>query len=252
MKKPIKPAIRDLLEDIGLSPKEALCYLTILGSGELSIGQVARQSGLKRGIVYKVCQALADKKLINLAEKNKIITAQVQPPDNLLEMIGQQEATIAHNRKRLTQSIDQLKSTYEGLYIKPNIRYTAGSDAVDVANTDVLNQKQDIYLVRSPYDTIYSGLSAMKRQRENMGLWVKAITPNVPDAEHDPKVDKKKLIDRKWIDPKEYTSPVQIQTYGDRVSFVNYLPERFMGIIIEDKYIAEAMRQVLIALRHRL
>lgn len=58
-------------------------------------------------------------------------------------------------------------------------------------------------------------------------------------SEHDQELNR----DVTWFPPKSYTAPVEISTYGDKVSLISFGKET-VGTIVESPQIAEAFRQV--------
>ena len=60
--------------------------------------------------------------------------------------------------------------------------------------------------------------------------------------------DRLRLLDRQFMPNELYTAPVEMDIYGNRVSFIAY-GETLTGIIIDNKHIADAMRQLFMLAR---
>ena len=53
------------------------------------------------------------------------------------------------------------------------------------------------------------------------------------------------LLTRTFLPPNEYSSPVEIDIFGDNVAFINYSKDG-MSTLIESPEIADAMRQMFL------
>jgi sugar-specific transcriptional regulator TrmB len=244
----------DVLQSVGLSEKESRLYLTLLEAGELSLSKLATQAKLKRGITYELVKKLVDKGLVSLLETGKKMVAQAQSPANLNLLAEKQEHEVKRVQAQLETAVDELKNAYKLAHAKPTVRYLLGDTTLNEVQEDIVKRKADLYMIISRAYRKDSAKREMVRKhvvaRAKKGIETFAITTDVPDANRDPKVDRERKVDRKWIGEEEYAGSVQINTYGDRVSFVDY--ERDLGVIIEDSRIARAVRDLLIALRKRL
>ncbi|MFH0912512.1 MAG: helix-turn-helix domain-containing protein [Patescibacteria group bacterium] len=248
------------LEAIGLSEKEAKIYITLVKFGTLTLSMLGRHAGLKRGIVYDLTKKLMTKGIVSLFEKDKKLVAQAQPPENLRALAEAQEMETKLAKKQLEQNIVELKNIYENINLKPNISYLIGDTSIDFLHNDILSDKKTVFLVRSLYDRIMrEDILYYISKRAKLGILTEITAPKDPNRtdkelleKHPPSLDKKRLLIRKWLPRGEYDSPIAIQVYGNKLSFINYRENRKMGLLIEDKDIAESIRQILQALRKRL
>ena len=63
--------LKNELSDFGLDPKESQIYLALLELGEASVLSISRKSGLKRTSVYHLLEALKERGLVGIVNKNK-------------------------------------------------------------------------------------------------------------------------------------------------------------------------------------
>ncbi len=243
---------QSVLEQIGLSEKEALIYLTLLEQGEMGLTPLAEKAGLKRGIVYELTKRLADKKLVTLIESKARMTAQAQSPENLLEVAEQKTLTASQAQKQLQTVLDDIKTRQLERELKPVIKYNVGLAALRDVFVDMLKAKtKQVHFmgIAQYHPKIMDELLQFVDERAAKGIKTTAITIPTP-YNQDATADKKLLINRKFLSESEYDSPIAINTYDNKVTFSNH--KRSSGITIEDADIASAMRQIIDMLHKRL
>ena len=112
--------------------------------------------------------------------------------------------------------------------------------------------KKDIYFLRTKADEIlgYDDLGGFMReyrdQRPLLGIHAYGLTPVDKYAIKNKKSGRDEAINfhRIWMPEEDYTAPVEIQVYGDKVALISFGGTQ-MATIITSPVIAEAMRQIL-------
>ena len=64
--------INELLEEIGLSKKEAVLYLTLLRYGQRPITFLSNKAGVNRGLGYVLLHSLLEKGLVTKTTKGRV------------------------------------------------------------------------------------------------------------------------------------------------------------------------------------
>lgn len=253
-KKPTQKELwQSILEQIGLSSKESQIYLTLLEHGEMSPAMLAKKSNLKRGIVYELIGRLSEQNLITTLEHASGKTVQAQSPENLIEMARDIESTAQKTKQQLETIVEDLKKQQTEGPIKPTVSYDLGRDSLEKPLRSILKSKnKEIYYIRASQhnpklmDEFDSFISA--RKKENIKTYM--VSQESAKQYVDIKSDKKNLIDRKFIENDAYNSPIDINIFDDKTIFANQ--NKSVSITIEDADIANAMKQIIIALRKRL
>lgn len=107
----------------------------------------------------------------------------------------------------------------------------------------IISSGKTFYFVRSRFDekAVPEDLQEHKKARVAAGIKAENITPS-EFADHSKEVEKKWGVERTFLPPDNYDSPVEIDIFGDNVAFINYEKDG-MSTLIESPEIADAMRQ---------
>ena len=114
-----------LLQEVGLSEKEAKVYLACLQLGEASILQLAKKSGLKRPHVYNVTESLSALNLLSKTQKENKTYFIAEDPKRLKDFINRREEKI----NQLLPSLKALFNVPRGT--KPKIKIYEGKQAME-------------------------------------------------------------------------------------------------------------------------
>jgi len=80
-------------------------------------------------------------------------------------------------------------------------------------------------------------------RRAKLGITTYALTPDDIDANHNPKIDEERKVIRTWLRPEDYTTPIEIACYRDKVAIISYGKEIF-GIVIEHEHLSRAIKDI--------
>lgn len=242
----------DILVRTGLSSDEARVYGALLDGGPQGAGDLLKRlSGVKRGLLYKVLDRLVDRGLVT--EKKGAGPAQFvpQPPDMLLLLAEEREATFRHSREALKNALPDLKAKYNLSTERPIIRFFEGVEGLRKMYEDKLEAGiKELHFIRTARAETYRETFGawfphyLKRQRA-AGVKAYALTVDDEFTNHDPAVDAARNMIRTWLRPQDYTAPVEVDAYGDRVAIFVFGKE-FFGIIIESAPLAQSIREILI------
>lgn len=136
----------------------------------------------------------------------------------------------------------------------PGARTLEGIEGIKEVYNDNLRTKKDIYFLRTKADSKILGhdsdmdsfLRQYRDQRPLLGIHTYALTPVTTSAMRHAKSGRDIALNfhRTWMPEEDYTAPVEIQVYGDKVAIISF-GETQMATIITSPVIAEAMRQIL-------
>lgn len=116
------------LEEIGLSDKEAVLYLALLGFESATPSELAEKTGIKRTTVYVVLETLEQKGLVSEVPKGKISSFQAEPPERLQTFVERQKVVLDERSARLKDIIPQIKSVTREKGERPIIKFFEGRD----------------------------------------------------------------------------------------------------------------------------
>lgn len=107
------------LKKIGLSPNQALVYLSISQMGEAKAGEIIKKTGLHRNLVYVAFQELIDKRLVAISKLRGIAIYKALAPIRLLANLQEKERiakSVVEELARLHKKTDNQEIVvYEGI-----------------------------------------------------------------------------------------------------------------------------------------
>jgi sugar-specific transcriptional regulator TrmB len=139
----LDPAIS--LEEFGLSRYEVRAYMTLLGKGPLSAGELAYYANLPRTKVYSTLTKLAKKGLAVIIQGKPLVCTAVSPDEAFGELLSAQESKIRSMRSTMTklQKISEEGSKPRGAAEHRYLTLTADS-VLTTINELILDAKEEI------------------------------------------------------------------------------------------------------------
>ncbi len=229
-----------ILIEAGLSEEQSLVYGSLLDRGPQKASILTSWLGIKRGLVYKVLEQLES---MGLVEKKggagTVAVFSPLHPNKLLDIIDARAKSILLTKETLTYSLGGLASKFNLLTGKPNVLFYEGMDGLKSIYADVLAEKKDILLIRSPFDNKYPEIvpivTKQIKDQVNKGIHTKAITPVVDDTKVSmQQSDKESLVERRLIPLADFNEPAQILIYGAHKVAITSFNEKMISTIIDD------------------
>lgn len=236
------------LRAAGLSDEEARVYSLLLEGGPQTAGGLLKGAGLKRGTLYQVLRGLAAKRLVTESKKDAKILFSPEAPDALLDRARARKDEASRDEAALAAALPELKTAYFAASQKPIFRFYEGIDGLKAIYESQLEGAKEIWFLRaneaSAYERHFGKWWAhFIRRRVERGIITHGLTPDTPEANHDPAVDKAWGVIRTWIRPEDYAAPVEIDVYGDTVAIISFGKEIF-GLTMENRVIAQSFREI--------
>ncbi|KKW30312.1 MAG: hypothetical protein UY72_C0015G0009 [Candidatus Uhrbacteria bacterium GW2011_GWD2_52_7] len=243
-----------LFSSLGLAPKEARVYLTLLKEGPSSVRQLATATGINRGTVYDVLKELQAYSLVRFynAETRQYFVA--APPKRLEELAAEKRDGLARASAELSSVIPELEALFDGGDRTPVARMFEGADGVRSILEDVLSSMSqhagDEYYVYSSSAVrdagLYRAFPDYTQQRIDRGIRVKNISfgKRVSGTSG--------LDERKWIDQLA-GAPTYVLMYAGKVAHI-FLDTKgeFVGLIIDNRAVFETQKLLFLEFWHRL
>jgi sugar-specific transcriptional regulator TrmB len=230
----------------GLSATEARCYEQLLTKTDWQPADLAQTVGEARTNVYKVLDRLVALGLAEKFDRAKKIHYRAGNPQLLLEMAQAKRQAMLEHETALQEQVGHLTKQYFMVADQPGVRFYQGKERIQAVFEDMLATKQDIYLIRSPYDDRFydeAFFDSFKKRRASLGINTHIISPDIPSSVHDPIHDRLHNMFRAWVPADAYTAPVEWDIYSDKVAIISYGQEAF-ATVLESPQIAESLRQL--------
>lgn len=236
--------IPHILQQLGLSDKEILVYMTLLSGGPSSVRKLAKETGTNRGSVYDTLKTLQKLGLVGVYQKHKKQFFLAEDPEKLMDVVEHRERSISSLRRGVSELLPELKSLYVHGGMKPVVKYYEGAKGVNIILQDVLRTMSErpekmyrVYSSAALREYLYKEFPHFTKERIERRLQVKVIALGAGG-------DDQPLAERRWLSDKE-GSPTYSIIYGPKVAFfalgASDVP---IGVLIEDARIAETERMV--------
>lgn len=241
----------DVLKKAGLSEAQASVYNCLLKNGAMTPAELAKNTGQSRENCYMIAKKLVELDLIEQTNDKKS-TYRVLNPTNLEILAEKRRKIVAKNEKFVKDNLSSLLDIFYANNEMPGARTLEGLDGVKEVYLDNLRVKKDLYFLRTRadeilgHDDIESFMHNYRDQRALLGIHTYGLTPVDKHAIQNFKHgrDTAILFHRTWMPEEDYTAPVEIQVYGNKVALISFGGTQ-MATIITSPVIAEAMRQIL-------
>ena len=242
----------DILKKAGLNEAQALVYNALLKNGAMTPTEISTETGQSRENCYAVAKKLIELGVIEQTDDKKS-KYRVLNPSALEALAEKRRKVVAKNEKFVKENISSLLDIFYANNEMPGARTLEGIEGVKEVYRGMLRTKKDVYLLRTKADMALgndentdSFLKQYRDQLPILGIHTYALTPVTREGKKNAKTgrDEAILFQRVWMDIEDYTAPVALQVYGDKVALISF-GETEMATIITSPVIAEAMRQIL-------
>jgi|SRR3989344_5366898 len=217
------------LKECGLNDKEAKIYISLLQVGISPVSRIAEKSQIQRTTTYHVLKSLKEKGLVSFIVKDKKTYFEATHPTKLINSLKEKE-------KKINQILPNLIEIKESAINKPKVTLYEGKSGLISILEDILNTKSD-FLCYASKDALLKILTYyfpnFIERRVNLGMRARLILNKKPIAQ---KLTKYKIIKQNfntatWI-------------YLNKVAILSLAEREPIGMIIEDKDIANTQKQV--------
>jgi len=230
-----------LLQELGLTDKESALYLALIELGQADVSAIAAKAAIKRPTAYVLLDALRDKGFVSLQD-GATRQYRAEDPRKLLALernkVSQFEKVLpgilglsseSRNKPgtRFFSGIDGIKSVYEESLLLPS-----GTEILSIGIAEAVEYSID------DFQNWYI------RRRASSNLPMRSIIPATAEGLEVSRRDKEELRETRTVNPADFTEPVEINIYLDRVATVSFVEGELIGVIIESKVLANVNRQM--------
>jgi sugar-specific transcriptional regulator TrmB len=230
-----------LLEKFGLSDKESALYLALLELGQADVATIATRASVKRSTAYVLLDALRDKGFVSLQsggnrqfqaeDPRKLLAyekAKVSELENMLPgMIGLASMSKHKPGTRFFSGKEGIKAVYEESLLQP-----AGSEMLAIGNAEAVERSIE------GFQNWY-----IKRRVEH-GISMRAIIPATAEGLKVAARNEDELRETRLLTQDDFTEPVELNIYDNKVSAVSFVEDELIGVIIESEVLANVHRQL--------
>lgn len=242
---------QQLFTQLGLTENEATVYETLLNHGQLPIIELQSfHPELKRTNLYAILYSLRDKQLVVQTQKGAKTEFRLNDPSQLQSLISKRQEEIESQKALLSAYLPNLNQTYQLSSEKPTTRILEGYEGIKELYLDTIRENKPILSFLGLTEADESIARWLRRYYAPMRKKARINARVIVSAEKNDSETKsyikrsvEELREIKIASKKMFPAVIEVQIYGNKVSFANYNKDNApVGIIIENKFIAETMR----------
>lgn len=227
-----------ILEQIGLTQKEAAVYLATLELGQASVLRIAQKAEIKRPTVYITLGALRENGFVVSIPKGSKTLYQAIDPKDILAKLKEKVAAF----KDTLPEILSLANAAPG---KAKIRFFEGKKNLLALYENEIFRSKNIAGITSMHELrkVFSldELTGMLHLMKGSGGRIDEIDEDSPESrEYRTEKDRLKLGETKSL-PKGFSFEIDFLLYDNCVAMISI--KNRMAVVIEDRAIAHAQRQ---------
>jgi len=230
--------INQLLQKLGFSENETKIYLASLELGVSSAQDIAEKAKLKRTTAYSVLTYLINRGVVGKTKVKGKTRFLAEPPERLLLLIKEIEGGIK-------DALPELEAIYNKSEAKPKITFYEGVEGIKNVFEDTIREKPKEILMwlSDDYFKQLPGYSAEYiKRRTALNMHAKRIcTVNSIWHRKNQKRDVEELSETIAVPKEMFDTNIEVNVYNNKLAFMDFGEN--LGIIIESKAIADAMRQ---------
>jgi sugar-specific transcriptional regulator TrmB len=236
----------NILIQAGLGEEQALTYQALLDKGPQKASDIASWTGVKRATTYKILEELIH---MGIVEKNETSGAVAVffplHPKNLLAKIEQRQKELETSKELLTYSLGSLVSKFNLIHDKPNIQFFEGKEAIAKITGDFPEKDTEIrqFLdIENALDYFPNETTSYLQKRVAKQISKRMIVSN--SIFNTSYAEKGSELTTFRIAKEVATFPTAIQVYDDRTTLLTMNPSKTIGLVIDDKEIAETFKLI--------
>ncbi len=236
------------LQKLGLNETQSKAYILLVRNGTLTPPQLAQKLSLTRTNAYAVLDQLVEFQLAKKQDVKKKFVYRVENPVALEKMARTNREKALEQERTIQSAMPNLLNYFYTFSEQPGVKFYQGVDAIKEIYNDTLRTGKDIYVIRSPHDQDLMSLDyylTYKEKRAKLGITTHMLNASSDIKMWNPVTDQKYKIVRTKMNATDYTSKVELSTYGNKTSIISF-GEEAIGMIIESPQIADAMRQLFV------
>lgn len=233
-----KEQIKDILQELNLSSKEVEVYVSLLMLGSQGATAIAKKAKLNRVTTYHLLKSLMEKGLVSYTIKSGIKSFQAANPKAILRTLREKE-------EKFSSIVPYLESIKESVLEHPNIEIFEGKEGLKSIMDDWINTKQNIIGIGSESldEVIGFYFPHFIKTRVKDNIKIRIMFQKSKYSQQMKKKDKLELRETRIIKCGNLTTGIYV--YGHKASFLTFLKEQPLGLVIEDKSIVQTIKTML-------
>lgn len=238
--------IYQTLQELGYDKKEIEMYLQLLKIGPGRASTLAYQLAMPRTSAQNILGRLEQKELVTKSWQQNVAIFNPVHPDELKEMVEVKRRKKDLQYQKILEDLNfiipELKEKTLSQKV-PNVKFYKGLDGVRKVLFDTLKSKtelKDFANIDSMFQHVQEINDEYVAEREKTAVTKRSLLLDTEFARQvyeSGKYSPKSHKGYKWIDKNLYPFTIEMNIYDGKVSYLTYVEDDFIGVIIENDYI---------------
>lgn len=239
--------ISDILRQFNLDKKEISIYLQLLQTGSTRASTLARVLKLPRTTVQNILVRLEKEGFTTKAQEKNTFIFTATHPDNLTRMLEMKKrqtvSEINHQIEVMQRLTPQLVGMMNNQKSIPRVQFFQGKEAVRKVLFDTLTSKtelKDFANIDAMFEQVREINDDYVAEREKSKITKRSLLLDTPFARQiyeSGKYSPQSHKGYKWINKNLYPFTLEMNIYDGKVSYITYVKNDFVGVIIENDHI---------------
>ncbi len=236
--------LEQVLQENGLTEKEAKVYMAVLQVGEAPVANVAARARLERTTVYNMLEEMKAKGLISLTKRRGIQYMSPLAPRILIERFKQS----ANHAEQILPSLMEMAYSSP---LKPRLRFYEGPDGMkEILREFSFSKTPAIGFTdyeRMPKEMFKFIRSEIVPRRRSFKMPVRLVVPRNPTNERIQHEDKIHYGEHRLVDfPKQQSGLELILFNTNNIAFSSFTPHESFGVILDSEAIYQALKNLFL------
>lgn len=232
------------LVSLGLSDKESSVYLALLELGRSTVSKISRKAEVNRATGYVILDSLVNMGLAHISGKEPKQEYTAESPDNLVRLLREKKMK-AEKALATAESLALELKSIQKKEERPQVKFYEGVDGMKQVYEDTLTSSETIRAFASVEDvhSLFGNyFPTYYKRRAGKGISIRAVFPDTPAsierATHDAEESRESVL----VPNGKYPFHPEVNIYDNKTMIASWREK--LGIIIESKEVADAMKTV--------
>ncbi|MFH1292475.1 MAG: helix-turn-helix domain-containing protein [bacterium] len=229
--------LNKLLQNQGLSNKQASVYLACLELGSSSVQKISQKSGLARSTVYEILAVLKRKSLVSSFKKKTVKYFTAQDPEQVMRLAQT-------NVDALKEAMPQFNAIFGNSQNRPTTRFYQGNQGMRMILEEILNEAKELMSFAS-VDDLFEELGdyfykfVEKRIKKKIPVKV-LLCVDSPKARERQKLAPMQLRQIKILSG-DHQHHGLIYIWGNKIAMFSFVNDQ-VAVVIESKELAQVQK----------
>ena len=227
-----------ILEQQGLSEKEASVYLALLQFEEALPSVVARKAGVKRPTCYVILEQLQKMGLVSHVKRGGVLHFRALHPQ---AYVNDQQGKM----RSLEKALPELLRLRQQFVATPQMTIYEGNPGLKKIMDDTLTAKTELFCwadVSLAVNSLADYYPSYIERKVKRKLWLRGVISYDPLAVQFKELGEAEFREIYLIPKEKFPFHNEINIYDDKVAIISHQDQ--VGIIIQNQYIADTQRSI--------